>query len=134
MEQVHRLQCTSIDEARAYAEASGFTLVVSEELLSQAHQRLGGGMTGSADGAPYSAVGSGTLSQTTANDRIPIEYLDSDGWGEGAFLGINIEDAIEKILDISDVADALSGKPLGPVLVIPTEVLKRWTRQVADEA
>lgn len=113
---------------------NGATLIISPELLNRADQQLGAGMTGSSDGAPYSATGAGELSQSSADDPAPIEYLDTDGWGEGPLLGINLEDAVESLLDIGDVIDAIAGRPLGPVLVIPAETLRRWTNQLADEA
>lgn len=129
-------EMNSVEEVRDYAaQGQGTILVLAPEILQQieAAEAAGGyegGMTGSSDGAGYSAAGSGALDSSSATDPPPVDWSI-----QGATpAGVLIEGAVEKILDFKDLFEAFKGQPLGPVILVPKRELDRWLYGTTDGA
>jgi hypothetical protein len=120
------LEADTIEEARALAAGRGRCLVLAPETLrqieeAQAAGAFEGGMTGNADGAPFSAEGNSGDTSSSASDPPPSEEpLDL----EGAMV-ISIEGLVERALELRDVIEAFSGAAVGPIILVPTKELKK---------
>jgi hypothetical protein len=128
------LHADTIEASRAIAAQGGIYLVMDASTLQmiEAAEEAGGfegGMSGSSDGAPYSAEGSGGSRASSAADPAPVEKLDL-----GRLETIKIEDLVEKVMDAKDAIASFTGEVLGPMIVIPTEELKRWLYGSTDAA
>jgi hypothetical protein len=118
------LEAATFEDARMLAIGQGRCLVLALETLRQIEEAeaagaFEGGMTGNADGAPFSIEGQSGEPSNAASD--PPEPFDMDG-----ALVISIEGLAEKALDFRDIIEAFKGVPLGPVILVPTKELKKW--------
>lgn len=117
---------SSIPEAREVAASGGVYLVVDAGILQQieaaeAQGGYEGGMTGNADGAPYTAEGHIGEPRCADTDPPALDISDLEG-----VMVISLEGVAERVLDLKDVLEALAGKMVGPMIIIPTEELQRW--------
>lgn len=124
----------TIEDARTLAVGRGRCLLMAPETMHQiedaeAAGAFEGGMTGNADGAPYSTDGSSPNPSSSASDPAPTpEPFDLDG-----ALVISIDGAIEKaeglvekIFEAHDVFEAFHRGVVGPIFLVPTRELKKW--------
>jgi hypothetical protein len=127
------LKADTIEDTRAIAAGRGRCIVLAPEILRQiedaeAAGAFDGGLTGNADGAPFSAEGKSGESSSSASDPPPgPESIDLDG-----AMVLTIDGLVERVLELRDIKEAIRGFPLGPIILVPTEVLKKLLQREAS--
>jgi len=121
------IEAATIEEARAIAAEGGSYLVLDSSILQQIEDAeaaggFQGGMTGNADGAPFSSEGMSSEPSSSASDSSSSTDL-SDL--EDIFV-ISIDSMIETSMDLFDVVETAAGKLTGPMILVPTEELRKW--------
>ncbi|GAA4452052.1 hypothetical protein [Phytohabitans houttuyneae] len=126
MPDVSTQTASTMEEAREMAAgAAGPALVLAPETLQQIQDAeaaggFEGGMSGASGDGGFSAPGVAPDS-SSASGSAPGAPAPG-----GGSLGILVEEAAEKALDLKDIWEAFKGDPLGPVILVPTRELQRW--------
>ena len=131
------LEADTVEGVRALAAGRGRCLVLAPETLQQiqdaeAAGAFEGGMTGNANGAPFSTEGTAGGTSSSASDAPPsAEPFDLAGAQV-----ISIDGLVERALELRDVIEAFRGGMVGPIILVPTRELKKLLNggAGADEA
>jgi hypothetical protein len=120
------IEADTVKDARAIAAGRGPCIVLAPETLQQiedaeAAGAFDGGLTGNADGAPFSSEGQSGESSNSASDSPPSpEPLDL-----GGAVVFSMDGLIERVLELRDIVEAFRGEPVGPIILVPIKELKK---------